>query len=109
MPPRFSVSIPFQMAASRRNRNAGKGKNTRKGSNKKTGRDYSYDKKYQSSPEQKKKRAQRNAARAKMIKAGKAKVGDGKDVDHKKPLKKGGSNRKSNLRVVSQKKNRSRK
>ena len=97
------------MEKSKRNRNAGKGKNTRKGSTLKTGRDYSYDKKYQSSPEQKKKRAQRNAARATMIKAGKTKVGDGKDVDHKKPLKNGGSNKRSNLRVVSKKANRSRK
>lgn len=61
---------------------------------------------YGSKPEQKKKRAQRNAARRKMIKAGKAKVGDGKDIDHKKPIRKGGSNAMSNLRNVSVKKNR---
>ena len=34
-------------------------------------------------------RAQRNAARAKMRKAGRVKKGDGKDVDHKNPNKKG--------------------
>lgn len=39
--------------------------------------------KYNSKPEQVKKRAQRNAARAKMIKAGRARKGDGKDVAHK--------------------------
>ena len=31
--------------------------------------------------------------------------GDGKHVDHKKPLSKGGSNSRSNLRVVESKKN----
>jgi 5-methylcytosine-specific restriction endonuclease McrA len=42
-----------------------------------------------------------------MIKAGKAKVGDGKDVDHKVPQSKGGTNSTSNLRVVSKSTNRS--
>ena len=32
---------------------------------------------------------------------------NGKDIDHKKPLSKGGSNKRSNLRLVSKKKNRS--
>jgi hypothetical protein len=35
-----------------------------------------------------------------MEKAGKVHKGDGKDVDHKTPLSKGGTNAKSNLRVV---------
>ena len=65
-----------------------------------------YDKAYESTPEQKKKRAMRNAARREMIKEGRAAVGDGKDVDHRRMLKDGGSNARSNLRVVSQKKNR---
>lgn len=39
--------------------------------------------KYNSSDKQKKRRAERNASRAKMVKAGKVKKGDGKDVDHK--------------------------
>lgn len=39
--------------------------------------------KYNAKPEQKKRRAQRNAARRKMIKAGKVRKGDGKDVAHK--------------------------
>lgn len=65
--------------------------------------------KYQSSAKEKKKRAKRNAARRIMEKAGKVRKFDGRDVDHVKSLKKGGSNRKSNLRVTSRKKNRSRK
>tara|TARA_R100001510_G_C7651858_1_gene209634 strand:+ start:2403 stop:2645 length:243 start_codon:yes stop_codon:yes gene_type:complete len=32
---------------------------------------------------------------------------NGKDIDHKKPLSEGGSNKRSNLRLVSKKKNRS--
>jgi hypothetical protein len=61
---------------------------------------------YNSTPEQKKKRAQRNAARRKMIAAGKAKKGDGKDVEHKKPIRNGGGNGKSNLTVRSKSANR---
>lgn len=84
-----------------------KGTNKRKGSNKATGRDYSYDKAYESTPEQIKKRASRNAARRRMIASrGKAAL-KGKDVDHRNqnPL----DNRSSNLRVESKKKNRGRK
>lgn len=75
--------------------------------NKATGRDYRYDTEYQSSPLQKKRRAQRNAARAKMLKAGKVKKGQ--DVDHKN-RNEGGylSNKLSNLRAQSPKKNRAR-
>lgn len=36
-----------------------------------------------------------------MMKAGKVHKGDGKEVDHKHPLSKGGSNAKSNLRIRS--------
>jgi len=57
---------------------------------------------YHSKPKQKKNRALRNAARKK---AG-LKVGDKREVDHKKPLSKGGTNRKGNLRVVKRKTNR---
>ena len=60
---------------------------------------------YQGKPEQKKKRASRNAARAKMVKAGKAKKGDGKDVAHKNGNPK--DNRSSNLTTQSKSKNRS--
>lgn len=62
---------------------------------------------YHSKPKQKKNRAKRNSARAVMQKAGKVSNGDGKDVSHKKPLAKGGSNKKSNLTVSSKAKNRS--
>lgn len=61
---------------------------------------------YNSSSEQKKKRAMRNNARRKAIKAGKVKKGDGKDIDHKKKLKDGGTNSPSNLRVRSKSANR---
>ena len=62
---------------------------------------------YDSKPDQKKKRAKRNAARRMMEKEGKVRKGDGKDVAHKKPLSKGGSNKRSNLKVTSKSKNRS--
>lgn len=62
---------------------------------------------YHASPEQKKKRAARNAARREMEKEGRVTKGDGKDVDHAQPLAKGGGNSKSNLRVRSKSANRS--
>ena len=62
---------------------------------------------YQGSEEQKKKRAMRNAARREAEKKGLVTKGDGKDVDHKKPLAKGGTNASGNLRVVPASKNRS--
>lgn len=60
-------------------------------------------------PKERKKRAVRNAARRKMEKAGRVHKGDGKEVDHIKSLKSGGSNKRSNLRVLTEKQNRSRK
>ena len=60
---------------------------------------------YHGKPEQIKKRDERNAARAKLAKKGLVHKGDGKDVDHKKALSKGGSNKLSNLRAVSVHKN----
>lgn len=63
--------------------------------------------KYTSKPSVIAKRVKQNAARRAAIKAGKAHKGDGKDVDHKTPLSKGGGNDPSNLRVVSRGKNRS--
>lgn len=63
--------------------------------------------KYNGSEEQKKRRAQRNAARRKMEKAGAVKKGDGKDVDHKSHSARGKlNNSRSNLRVVSKSTNR---
>lgn len=50
---------------------------------------------------------EQNKARRMMEKAGKVHKGDGKDVDHKTPLSKGGKTTKSNLRVVSSSRNRS--
>jgi hypothetical protein len=65
-----------------------------------------YDKAYNARPDQVEKRVKRNQARAEMMKAGKVTKGDGKDVDHKKPLKNGGTNAKSNLEVKTKTENR---
>ena len=65
-----------------------------------------YDKTYNARPEEVANRVKRNQARAEMEKAGKVSKGDGKDVDHKTPLKRGGSNGKSNLAVKSETANR---
>jgi hypothetical protein len=65
-----------------------------------------YDKAYNAKPEQVNKREMRNQARAELMKDGKVKKGDGKDVDHKKMLDGDGTNSKSNLRVVDQTTNR---
>jgi hypothetical protein len=66
-------------------------------------------KKYNAKPEQKKRRAQRNAARREMMKAGKVRKGDGKDVDHVRRSAKGGMNNSpTNLRVMDKRKNRAR-
>lgn len=62
---------------------------------------------YEDSPEQVKNRMARNKARAELMKEGKVSKGDGKDVDHVKPLSKGGSSSKGNLRVKSASANRS--
>lgn len=62
---------------------------------------------YQGKPEQIKNRAKRNAARRELMAIGKVHKGDGKDVDHKKPLIKGGGSGRSNLRVQSKRANRS--
>lgn len=59
-------------------------------------------KKYSTNPA-----SMRKQARRVMEKKGVVKKGDGKDVDHKKPLHSGGSNKTSNLRILSAKKNRS--
>lgn len=61
--------------------------------------------KYNSKPAQLKRRAQRNAARAQMVKAGKVRKGDGKDVAHKNNNP--ANNSPSNLAVQSKAKNRS--
>lgn len=56
---------------------------------------------YENSPAQVKNREARNRARALMVREGLASKGDGKQVDHIKPISKGGTTTKSNLRVVS--------
>jgi len=57
---------------------------------------------YHSKPSQIKKRAARNKARSTM----KLKKGDNREVDHKKPLSKGGGKGKKNLRVTTRTANR---
>lgn len=70
-------------------------------------RDYKKEyREYHGTPEQIANRAKRNQARREMEKTlGKSAL-RGKEVDHKKPLSKGGSNDRSNLRVVSRAVNR---
>lgn len=71
-------------------------------------RDYKKEyKNYHGKPKQRKERAERTAAREEMIKKGRAKKGDGKDIDHKKALRHGGSNGINNLRVRNKSENRS--
>lgn len=91
-----------------KNRMAGKGKNKRAGSNLSTGRDYSYDKAYQSSPSRVAYRVELNRKNRELQKKGKAKVGDGKDVSHTKSHKKGGT-LKNGYRLEKASKNRARK
>ena len=62
---------------------------------------------YQGTETQKKNRAQRNKARRMLEREGVVSKGDGKDVDHKKPLSKGGTTTRSNLKAVSASANRS--
>jgi hypothetical protein len=59
---------------------------------------------YNSSPLQKQRRAQRNAARRKLEKEGKVHKGDGKDVDHKNMNT--ADNSSKNLHAISVKANR---
>ena len=61
---------------------------------------------YHGKPEQIANRAERVKARRTMEKTGAAKKGDGKDVDHIRPLSKGGTSAKTNLRMRSVKANR---
>jgi len=69
-------------------------------------RDYpAENKQYHGKPAVKERRVERNKARREMISEGRASKGDGTHVDHVKPLTKGGSNKKSNLRVVKAKTN----
>jgi len=62
---------------------------------------------YQGKPEQIKKTGERVKARRMMVKAGKATKGDGKDVDHVKPVRNGGTTTINNLRMRGRSSNRS--
>lgn len=53
-------------------------------------------------PEEVAKRVIYNRNRREAIAEGRVKVGDGKQLDHKKPLDAGGSNKRSNVRVVDE-------
>lgn len=57
---------------------------------------------FHGSPKQRRLRSMRNKARRKVG----LKKGDPREVDHKKPLSKGGGNGKKNLRAVSRSANR---
>ena len=62
---------------------------------------------YQGRPAQIKNRSNRNKARREMEKSGVVHKGDGKDVDHRKPIVKGGSNNRNNIRIRNRGSNRS--
>ena len=64
-----------------------------------------YQKEYNARPENIAKRVQNNAARREAIREGKARVGDGTNVDHRVPLDKGGTNANGNLQVVPESEN----
>jgi 5-methylcytosine-specific restriction endonuclease McrA len=69
-------------------------------------RDYSYDTKYEATAKQRKARTERDLARRELAKEGKVSKGDGKDVDHIRPVSKGGTNSRSNLRAIPKSVNR---
>lgn len=71
-------------------------------------RDYKKEyKKYHSRPDQIENRSERTTLRREANSKGITHKGDGKDLDHKQPLSKGGSNSLSNARVTSKAENRS--
>ena len=71
-------------------------------------RDLDQEKRTSDARGEKPKRAARNRARRVAVKAGMVKKGDGKDVDHKKELSKGGAETAlSNLQALPPGKNRS--
>ena len=62
--------------------------------------------KYHGTAAYRKRRSMRVLARRKLEKMGRVRKGDGRDVDHKRALSKGGTNGLRNLRVVSRYANR---
>jgi hypothetical protein len=67
-------------------------------------RKLAYDTKYESTPEQIKKRSQRNQARRQYEKTH-GNLPSNVDIDHKKLIDSGGKNEPGNLRAVSESKN----
>ena len=63
--------------------------------------------KYHSKPEQRANRSDRTTLRREANEKGITSKGDGKDLDHKRPLSRGGANSLSNARVTSKSENRS--
>ena len=96
------------MPGSKRNSLAGAKATGRAKSNLASGRDYIYDKKYQAKPAMVKYRMELNAKNAELKAKGKAKVGDGKDIAHKKSRKSGGT-LKNGYTQMAQSKNRAKK
>ena len=70
-------------------------------------RNYENELKWQATPEQRKRRAKRNAARRRLMREGKVKRGDNLDVDHKDGNP--NNNSRGNLRVLPRSVNRSKK
>ncbi len=70
-------------------------------------RDYKQEAKTSNARGENKGDAERHKLRREAVKEGIVKPGDGKDLDHKRPLSKGGSNTLSNARPVSPSENRS--
>lgn len=66
----------------------------------KTAQQKKSDKAYAARPEQIAKRVDRNAARRKLMQEGVVAKGDGREVNHKRPIAKGGTNARSNLEAV---------
>ena len=88
-------------------KSGGKSKGKSKARTKTRQRDYKKEyREYHGRPEQIKKRDARNKARRMMEKEGRVRKGDGREVDHKVPLSKGGSNSRRNLRIVTRRTNR---
>ncbi len=61
---------------------------------------------YDSKPHKIKQRSMNNKARRMLEKEGRVSKGDGKDVDHIKPVRHGGTNSRKNLRVLPASRNR---